>query len=93
MTAKVHLSDEVLNQLKKRFNFLEELIENIGHPVMNIKVKDRKDMPTGPALDFHYDSGYEYWTNVHRFGNIVVHEYVTDAPPKGNPDCELVIYL
>ena len=79
-------------ELLGQFDFLDDLIRNIKHPIRNIRVEKNKPAPTGSALDFHYDSGYEYWTNVYIFGSIVVHDYVTDAPPKGNPDSKLVIY-
>ncbi|MBI5148691.1 hypothetical protein HZA33_03350 [Candidatus Pacearchaeota archaeon] len=92
MAEHVRVREEKLRELKKQFGFLEGLIESIKHPIIDIKIEDRKNMSTGSALDFHYDWGGEYWTNIHRFEKIVVHEFVTDAP-RGNLDCELVIYV
>jgi hypothetical protein len=93
MAEYVRTGEERLRELKKRFDFLDALIAGISGGITDIKVMPKRELPTGSALDSHHDSGYEYRTNVHRFGEIVVHEYVTDAPPKGNPDCELVIYV
>jgi len=83
---------ERFKELLGQFGFLDDLIKSTEYPITNIRVERDRPAPTGSALDFHYDSGYEYWTNVHEFGGTTVHEYVTDAPPKKGPDCELVIY-
>jgi len=80
------------NGLIKRFSFLADLIGRVKYPITGIRLEEKVAAPTGSALNFHSDSGYDYWANVHYFGNAVVHVYVTDAPPKGDPDCELVIY-
>ena len=77
-------------ELLERFGFLEGLLIRLQHPITDISVETEKKPPS--TTDFRYDSGYNYLTHVHQFGDIIVHEYVTDDR-RGDADCILVIYL
>jgi len=77
-------------ELLERFDFLEGFLLNTQHPVKSISVEDKKEPP--PTTDFTYNSGYDYFTHVRKFGDITVHEHVTDDR-RGDVDSRLVIYL
>lgn len=91
MAEYVRVREKKLTELEKQFDFLEGLIVGINEGITGIKVKPKSEMPGGSALDYRYDSGYKYWTNVRNFGSVTVHEYWT-KDQKGTEDVELVIY-
>jgi len=77
-------------ELLEQFDFLEGLLLKVEHPISSISVEREKKPPI--TRDFSYDSGMDYLTHVHEFGDTTVHEYITDDR-RGNVDCKLVIYL
>ena len=77
-------------ELLEQFGFLEGLLINALHPIKSISVEDKKE-PL-PTTEFTRNSGYDYFTHVHKFGDIIVHEYITNDR-HGFVDSRLVIYL